>query len=228
MWWLTSQKYGANAMGLQRMLGLGSYTTAWAWLQKLRRAMVRPGRDRLGGIVEVDETYVGGKQAGGGGRRRKGMSVVVIAAQVEDRGIGRIRMACVPNVSAASLVGFVQSSVVPGARVRTDGWRSYHRLKKSGFKHRVTNISKGGDPAHVAMPCVHRVAALLDRWWLGTYQGAIRPAHLDYYLDEFTFRFNRRRSRARGMLFYRLLEQAVQLDPVPLKRLVGGRRNRKM
>lgn len=228
MWWLTSQKYGANAKGLQRVLGLKSYETAWAWLHKLRRAMVRPGRDRLGGVVEVDETYVGGRQAGGAGRRRKGIAVVAIAAQEDGRGIGRIRMARVPNVSGASLVGFVKTAVVPGATVRTDAWRGYFRLPEHGYKHRSTNISKGDDPAHVAMPRVHRVAALLGRWWLGTYQGAIRPDHLDYYLDEFTFRFNRRRSRARGMLFYRLLEQAVQLDAVPLKRLLGGKRNRKM
>ncbi len=223
MWYVTSQKYGVSALGLQRVLGLGSYQTSWSWLHKFRRAMVRLGRDRLSDEVEVDETYLGGKEAGVVGRKTTKKSIVAIAAEVRGSGIGRIRMACVPDASSNNLVPFIQSSICEGAVVCTDGWRAYNRISKLGYAHRPTNVSASGDPANVSMPRVHRVASLLDRWWLGTHQGAIRPKHLDYYLDEFTFRFNRRRSRARGLLFYRLLQQALLVEPVPFKRLVGGK-----
>jgi transposase-like protein len=222
MWHVTSQKYGISALGLQRVLGLASYQTAWAWLHKLRRAMVRPVRERLQGEVEVDETYVGGKEAHVVGRQTNKKSIVVIAAEIRGRATGRIRMGPVADVSGDSLVPFVQAVVSPGAVVRTDGWPGYNGIGKAGYDHRSTNISASGDPAHIVMPRVHRVAALVDRWWLGTHQGAISAKHLEYYLDEYTFRFNRRRSRARGMLFYRLLEQSVQADPVPYKCLVNG------
>lgn len=223
MWHVTNQKHGISALGLQRSLGLGSYQTAWSWLHKLRRAMVRPGRDRLDGEVEVDETYVGGTEPGMMGRQTAKKSIVVIAAEVRGRGMGRIRMARANDASGESLVSFIQAAVSGGTIVRTDGWQAYGGIVELGYDHRPRNISAGGDPAHVVMPRVHRVAALLDRWWLGTHQGAISSAHLDYYLDEFTFRFNRRQSRARGLLFYRLLQQGLELDPVPYKRLAGGK-----
>ena len=224
MWYVTNQKHGVSALGLQRALGLGSYQTAWSWLHKLRRAMVRPGRDKLTGEVEVDETYVGGKEAGITGRKATKKSIVTIDAEIRGRGIGRIRMSVVNDASSESLVAFVQATICEGAVVLTDGWRGYSGIKV-GYDHLPKNIAASGDPAHIAMPRVHRVASLFDRWWLGTHQGAIRAKHLDYYLDEFTFRFNRRRSRARGLLFYRLLEHALQIDPVPYKRLVGGKKN---
>lgn len=222
MWFVTSQKHGASALGLQRVLGLGSYNTAWIWLHKLRRAMVRPGRDQLTGAIEVDETYVGGRGTKIRGRGAKRKSIVAIAAEVRGRGTGRIRMSVIPDVSVVSLHEFVLNSVQRGAEVRTDGWNGYKGIETLGYRHIVTNISASGDPAHVVIPRVHRVASLLDRWWLGIHQGAIRPSHLDYYLDEFTFRFNRRTSRARGLLFYRLMEQAVDCAPVPRQMIVGG------
>lgn len=222
MWYVTNQKLGVSALGLQRVLGLGSYHTAWAWLHKLRRAMVRPGRDRLAGEVEVDESYVGGSETGVVGRQTAKKAIVAIATEVDGRGIGRIKMARVPDVSAASLERFVRSAISEDAVIRTDGWVGYNGLPKLGYKHRSRNISASGDPAHVVMPRVHRVASLLKRWWLGTHQGAIRAPHVDHYLDEFTFRFNRRGSRARGLLFYRLLQQALLVDPAPYKRIVGG------
>ena len=225
MWYVTNQKHGVSALGLQRILGLGSYQTAWAWLHKLRRAMVRPGRDLLGGAVEVDETYVGGWETGVVGRQTKTKSIVAIAAEVRGRGTGRIRMSRVEDVAARSLIPFVQTTVAPGATVRTDGWSAYSGLANQGYDHQPRSISASGDPAHIVMPRVHRVAALLDRWWLGIHHGAIDADHLDYYLDEFTFRFNRRRSQARGLLFFRLLQQAVQHEPVPYKGLVGGHRS---
>ena len=223
MWMVTSQKHGVSALGVKRVLGLGSYRTAWSWLHKLRRAMVRPGRDNLTGEVEVDETYIGGVEAGVSGRKTEKKSIVVIAAEVRGRGIGRVRMARVPDASGDSLLPFVQNAVSQGSVVATDGWLGYKGLRKLGYEHLPQNLSASGDPAHVAMPRVHRVAGLLDRWWLGTYQGGISGRHLDYYLDEYTFRFNRRRSRARGLLFYRLVEQAVQGEPAPYKSMVGGK-----
>jgi len=223
MWFVTSQKHGANALGLQKVLGLGSYNTAWTWLHKLRRAMVRPGRDLLTGSVEVDETYIGGLGAKVRGRGAKRKSIVVIAVEVRGRGSGRVRMSVIPDVSATSLHDFILNNVDIGSEVRSDGWTGYKGIETLGYKHIVTNISASEDPAHVVMPCVHRVASLLDRWWLGVHQGAIRSSHLDYYLDEYTFRFNRRTSRARGLLFYRLMEQAVDCAPVSRQMIIGGK-----
>jgi transposase-like protein len=224
MWFVTSQKHGASALGLQRVLGLGSYNTAWNWLHKLRRAMVRHGRDHLSGAIEVDETYVGGIGTKVRGRGAKRKTIVAIAAEVRGRGPGRIRMAKVPDLSAPSLRGFVRDNVQKGAQLRTDAWSGYNGIEVMGYKHIVINISDSGDPAHVVLPRVHRVASLLDRWWLGIHQGAIRPSHLDYYLDEFTFRFNRRTSKARGLLFFRLMEQAIDCNPVPRKMIIGGQK----
>lgn len=223
MWFVTSQKHGANALGLQKVLGLGSYNTAWTWLHKLRRAMVRPGRDLLTGSVEVDETYIGGLGAKVRGRGAKRKSIVVIAVEVRGRGSGRVRMSVIPDVSATSLHDFILNNVDIGSEVRSDGWTGYKGIETLGYKHIVTNISASEDPAHVVMPRVHRVASLLDRWWLGVHQGAIRSSHLDYYLDEYTFRFNRRTSRARGLLFYRLMEQAVDCAPVSRQMIIGGK-----
>lgn len=226
MWYVTSQKFGGSALGLQRVLGLGSYQTAWAWLHKLRRAMVRPGRDRLTGCVEVDETYVGGAEEGVRGRLTETKAIVVIAAQEDGPGIGRIRLRRIADVSAASLHPFVEEVVAPGSVVHTDGWGGYGGLEAKGYRHKVSNISRTDQLAHELMPRVHRVASLLKRWLLGTHQGAVTGRHLDYYLDEFTFRFNRRRSRARGLLFYRLLQQAAEHDPVRYARLVRGTERR--
>ena len=223
MWFVTSQKHGASALGLQRVLGLGSYQTAWTWLHKLRRAMVRQGRDRLSGQVEVDETYVGGEEQGARGRRTERKAIVAIAVELHDpKGFGRIRMRRVADVSAASLTPFVCDMVKPGSTIHTDGWNGYNDLPKVGFERRAIVVSATGDPASVAMPAVHRVASLLKRWLLGTHQGAVRNQHLDYYLDEFTFRFNRRTSRSRGMLFYRLMQQASVTQPTRYRDLIGG------
>ncbi len=221
-WYLTNQKHGVSALGLKEALGLGSYQTAWAMLHKLRRAMVRPGRERLGGRVEVDEAYVGGVEAGVGGRETHTKSRVAIAVEVkEPRGLGRIRLQRVADVSKASLIEFVKVAVEPETMVRTDGWQAYLTLPDQGYIHERIVMRDGRDPAHVAMPAVHRVASLLKRWLLGTHQGSVSPQHLDAYLDEFTFRFNRRTSRRRGLLFYRLLEQAVLVDPFPYRSIIG-------
>jgi len=224
IWLVTSQKHGASALGLQRVLGLGSYQTAWTWLHKLRRAMLRPGRERLHGSVEVDETYVGGAATGGKrGRGAGNKQIVVIAVEVlRPKGFGRIRMRRVPDVSGDSLVPFICNVAEPGTEILTDAWGGYNSLSKHNYMHSRTVLSDSGDPAHVAMPGVHRIAALLKRWLLGIHQGAVSGKHLDYYLDEHTFRFNRRTSRSRGMLFYRLIQQAVATTAVPYRQLVDG------
>jgi transposase-like protein len=229
-WQMTSQKQGTSALGLQRVLGLGSYPTAWAMLHRFRVAMVRPGRERLVGRVEVDESYVGGIEEEATGRETETKARVAIAVGFdESRGIGRIRLQHVPDVSGASLIPFVRAAVEPGSTVRTDGWQAYWTLPEHGCVHDRVVMRRGKGPAHVALPNVHLVASLLKRWLLGTHQGAVQATHLQAYLNEFTFRFNRRRSRARGLLFYRLLEQAAIAEPITYRQLLvapGAKRRR--
>jgi transposase-like protein len=220
MWWLTTQKNGASALGLQRVLGLKSYETAWTWLHKLRRAMVRPGRDLLTGRVEVDECYVGGLEEGLPGRLNLKKALIVVAAQEDGPRIGRIRMRQIVDASAESLVPFVQDSVEPGSVIHTDGWLGYLPLESKGYQHDVTFLRGKKKTPSELMPRVHRVISLLKRWLMGTHQGAVSHKHLDYYLDEFTFRFNRRRSKSRGKLFFRLAQQAVAVEPFPLDRIL--------
>jgi len=221
IWFVTSQKNGVNALGLQRVLGLGSYRTAWTWLQKLRRAMVRPGRDQLHGTVEVDEGVVGGISSGGKrGRGAENKELVVIAVEMhEPKGFGRIRMKRINDASSDSLTEFVSEAVEPGATILTDAWKGYNNLEKRGYQHITAHLSDSGEPAHVVMPGVHRVAALLKRWMMGTHQGAVSKKYLDYYLDEYTFRFNRRAARSRGLLFYRLMQHAVVMQPISHKEI---------
>ncbi len=221
MWWITSQKTGTSALGMQRLLGLGSYKTAWTWMHKIRRAMVRPGRDRLSGRVEVDETYLGGPEGGTRGRQTEKKALIVVAAQEDGKGIGRIRMKRVVDASAGSLIPFVEESVEPGSVVHTDGWLGYLPLESKGYIHKVTFLHGNKKSPSELLPRVHRVVSLVKRWLMGTHQGAVSHEHLDYYLDEFTFRFNRRSSRSRGKLFYRLAQQAVAVEPVPYKSLVA-------
>ncbi len=224
IWHVVSQKNGASAVSVQQILGLGSYRTAWTWLHKLRRAMVRPDRDRLHGRIEVDETQVGGEKTDADGHRSGRKMLVVIAAEEDGRGIGRIRMARIPDKSRATLHAFVQRAIEPGSVVHTDGLTAYRGLETMDYEHEVTALlGHEKDAAIRLLPRVHRVASLLKRWLLGTHQGAVSVQHLDYYLDEYTFRFNRRKSRSRGKLFYRLLQQAVQVDPAPYKAVVGGK-----
>jgi transposase-like protein len=221
VWYAVNQKQGVSALGLQRVLGLGSYQTAWAWLHKLRRAMLLPGRELLSGAVEVDESYFGARRAGAAGRGVTGKPIVAIAVEARGEASGRVRMRRIPDVTKATLTDFVLDHVSWDTEVHTDGWQGYFDIGRHPFTHVVTNVSASGDPAHVVMPHVHRLASLVQRWILGTHQGAISHEQLDYYLDEFTFRFNRRRSRHRGLLFYRLLEGAVATDPHPYRALAS-------
>ena len=227
IWWVTSQKTGVSALGLQRVLGLGSYRTAWTMLHKLRRAMVRSGRERLSGRVEVDEAFVGSPEPGRHGRRLGKKALVVVAAEEDGSGTGRIRMRCIPNGKAEHLHAFIAESIEPGSVIHTDGWQGYASLESLGYRHEVSEIVASRGSASDLLPRVHRAISLLKRWMLGTHQGSVSHEHLDYYLDEFVFRFNRRSSRHRGQLFHRLVQQAVTVDPVPYRALVHGSRNQR-
>ncbi len=215
-WLVSSQKHGVSALGLQRVLGLGSYKTAWTMLHKLRRAMIRPGRERLHGAVEVDETYWGAEEAGAIGRRTATKTLILVAAEAAGERIGRIRMRRIPDRRRCTLHRFIGENVEPGSTVRTDGLPAYGRL--AGYRHEPRPLKHS--VASTTLPRVHQAIALLKRWLLGTHQGAIRAAHLDDYLDEFVLRFNRRTSASRGKLFYRLLQQAVQAPPQPYHRII--------
>jgi len=223
IWYVVNQKQGVSALGLQRVLGFGSYQTAWAWLHKLRRAMVLPGRELLAGAVEVDETYIGAARPGKRGRGAEGKAIVAIGVEDHNGAPGRTRIARIPNVKRETLTDFVLDHIARGTEVRTDAYRGYNDVGRHRFSHFVVNVKESGDPAHIAMPHVHRVASLLKRWLLGTHQGAVTHDQLDYYLDEFTFRFNRRRSRHRGLLFYRLIHGALAAEPHPYATLVTPR-----
>jgi transposase-like protein len=184
--------------------------------------MVRPGRDRLKGVVEVDETYLGGLEEGVAGRETQTKALIAVAAEEDGNGMGRIRLQHIPDASKYSLHCFVCDHVEPGSLIHTDGWEGYDGLEGNGYRHKVTVLSRKKQEPHQLMPRVHRVASLLKRWILGTHQGAVSREHLGFYLDEFTFRFNRRTSQYRGKLFYRLLQQAVQTAPAPYSSLARG------
>jgi transposase-like protein len=228
IWWVTSQKNGVSALGLQRVLGLGSYETAWTCLHKLRHAMVRPGRDKLSGQVEVDETYLGGLEEGVRGRKTEKKALLAVGAEENGKGIGRIRICQIKDASSASLHPFIANNIESGSIIHTDGWEGYSGLDKKDYAHKVTVLRGKKEPASELLPRVHRVISLLKRWLMGTHQGAVSHAYLDYYLDEFTFRFNRRNSRHRGKLFYRLLQQAVSVEPLTYERLVKHDRQPKL
>lgn len=232
-WMFAGRKDGVSALSVQRTLEIGSYQTAWAMLHRLRSVLVRPGRDRLAGTVEVDETCIGGEEPGLRGGRARGKKVLTgIAVEVrQPKGIGRCRMAVLADGPAASLHPFVTSCVEPGAKVITDAWMGYHGLAGLGYVHQRRSQraarARGEDPGKL-LPAVHRVASLAKRWLLSTHQGSVDEAHLQSYLDEFVFRFNRRRARSRGLVFYRLLQLAAGHDPVRYRNIVAGKRPRKI
>jgi len=216
LWWMVAQKNGVSAVGLQRVLGIGSYRTAWTWLHKFRRLMVFPGRGKLTGNVEVDETFVGGKKSGKRGRGAGGKALVVIAVEILEKGSGRVRLSLVPDASQESLAKFITDNIEKGSVVITDGWNGYSGLSEKGYSHKVEEMTKLLEDEEI-LPNVHRIASLLKRWLLGTHQNYIGVPYLSYYLDEYTFRFNRRKSKSRGLLFQRLIEQGVTHEPVDYK-----------
>jgi len=228
IWWVVAQKTGVSASNMMDFMGFRSYNTVWTWLQKLRKAMVRPGRDLLSGVVEVDETYIGGMEIGSGkqGRGAETKTLVVVAAECVGKQIGRVRFKCIDDATADSLIPFIQDNVKQGSTIITDGWKGYKTLplkkedEESGYIHEVKIISGSGSQAHELLPHVHMVDSLIKRWLLGTHQGKVSPKYLPYYLDEFAFRFNRKLSTYRGKLFFRLIQQAIEIGPVEKNEIV--------
>ena len=221
-WHVTTAKNGMSAKTLERTMGI-SYKVAWMMLHRFRVAMVNAERKQLSGNVEVDETFV--YDEGSDGKRGRGTakSIVAIAVEImEPKGFGRVRMRHIPDASGKSLLPFVRDVILPGSVVRTDGWKAYNRLHEYGYTRDIVLLSSSGNPAHVSMPGVHRVSSLMKRWFLGTHQGSVSPNHLQSYLEEYTFRFNRRTSKSRGLLFRRLLEQAVITSPTTANDITNG------
>jgi transposase-like protein len=179
---VTTHTPGFSALQFQRQVGLPRYETAFTMLHKLRASMVKSGRDRLSGLVEVDETYVGGEREGKPGRGAEGKVIVAGAVDVRGEHANRVRLKVIPNVTQAALTEFIKANVEEGATIQTDDWVGYARIESAGYRHIVD-----ADLIHV-----HRVFSNLKTWLLGTHHGAVRAQHLQAYLNEFTFRFNRR------------------------------------
>jgi transposase-like protein len=219
MWLMMAQKTGLSAKNLCDTYGFGSYQTAWAWLRKFRSVMIRSGREQLSGRVEVDETYIGGQKEGARGRGAEGKTLVMVAVEGDGKKLGRVRFRCLEELNAVAVQSFLQDYVEPKTEVVTDGLNVYKGLKAAGFVHRPYVIATGGESARQQLDHAHLVISLVKRWLMGTHQGAVTPSHLQAYLDEFAFRFNRRLSRHRGKLFYRLMQQAVATRPPSVKAL---------
>jgi transposase-like protein len=221
-WHVTTAKNGLSAKTLERTIGT-SYHVAWMMLQRFRVAMVNSERTALTGTVEVDETFVGGEEHGGKRGRGTDKDIVVIAVEVKDgKGFGRTRMRHIPDASEASLRPFIRDSLSSDATLVTDAWRGYNNVSDDGYTREIKNLSDSDDCAHVHMPGVHRLASLLKRWILGTHQGSVSGRHLQAYLEEYTFRFNRRNARSRGLVFKRLIEHSLLTKPITQADIVGG------
>src|SRR3954449_10803532 len=221
-----ASKGGIAATELRRQLGLGSYGTAWSWLHKIRKAMVRPDRQPLAGCVEADETYVGGPRPGKRGRGAAGKTLVggaVEAGRGEARGrrLGRLRLAILADASAASLDAFLAAHVAKPATVATDGWRGSLGLPAGGYDHEPIDLGATRGAAALRLPGIHLVFSLVKRWLLGTHHGAVGEKHLPAYLDEYVFRFNRRTAERISHGFARLVEHAVRIEPTSYRDLVA-------
>jgi transposase-like protein len=223
---VTSSKRGISAMELKRQLGLGSYQTAWSWLHKIRKAMLRPGRAPLGGRVEADETYLGAAKPGRPGRGAAGKALVAGAVEAgggkaRGRRLGRLRLARLPDAKAKSLQGFLAANVAPPAAVTTDGWSGYSGLAEAGYAHEPVSLNASWGDAVLRLPAIHLVFSLAKRWLLGTHHGAVSTKHLPAYLDEYVFRFNRRTAKRISHGFARLIEHALQTKPTTYRAIVA-------
>jgi len=219
IWWVVAQKNGVSAKGLMKVLGLGSYRTSWTWLHKFRRLMVLGGRSKLQGIVEVDGVFLGGKKSGKRGRGAEGKSLIAVAVEIKGRKTGRVRLAKIPDAPSNSLNGFIENNIEKGSIIITDEWPSYSKLESMGYVHKTQKATERNEDEEV-LPNVHRIASLLKRWLLGTHQSYVNKNKLEYYLDEYVFRYNRRTSTSRGLLFLRLIGQAVITPPVSYKEII--------
>lgn len=210
MWFVVMQKQGVSALGLGRALGIKRQKTGWFMLKRIREAMTKTSTDLLSGTVEIDEVFLGGVKPGKQGRGAEGKTLILVA--VEDKGkkgIGRIRLSIIPNAKEETLLKTIQTLVNPGSTIRTDQHRGYPIITKHNFYHKP--IAKASyELEEDTTPLVHRVASLLKRWLLGTHQGGVQQENLSSYLDEYVFRFNRRTSKSRGKLFYRLIQNMLK------------------
>ena len=223
MWCICASKSGVSALNLQHTLGLGSYNTAWLCLHKLRRAMIRPGREKLSGAVEADETYIGAPQEGKPGRGAYGKRLVFVAVELKGKRIGRICLECIPDASGQSLRFVSQKNIKSGTVVRTDGWGGYNWMGKSSSPYSRVKVNEiDEEVTECVLPKCHLFIILFKRWMGGTLQGSMGKDHLEDYLNEFVFRFNRRSSRLRGLLFRRLAEMAVVAPPNPRRSIIRG------
>src|SRR3982750_2648694 len=223
---VTSSKGGIAAAELQRQLGFGSYQTAWSWLHKLRKAMVRPDREPLAGRVEADETYVRGPRPGKRGRGAAGKTPVGGGVQAgrggaPGRRLGRLRLASLADASAESLEAFLAAHVAKPATVTTDGWRGYLGLPAKGYDHEPIDLGATRGDAALRLPGIHLAFSLVKRWLLGTHHGAVSEKHLPAYLDEYVFRFNRRTANLVSHGFARLIEHAVQIRPTTYRAIIA-------
>jgi len=219
MWWFTTRKSGINAVNLQELLGFGSYNTAWAWLQKLRRCTIRKERERLSGNVEVDEFFIGGQKSGKRGRGSTGKTIVAVAVERKGEKLGRIRLKVIPNCSSDSLLTFINDTVLTDSTVYTDGWKGYYGLDKEIYTHRQVFQNKSPDKDSV-LPGVHLIASLVKRLIIGTHQGRFDSHYLQNYLDEYVFRFNRRTSKSIGKKFMRIVQQVMQSSKITFSQIV--------
>ncbi len=215
-WHVCEPKIGISALGLQRAMDFGSFHTAWEWSHRLRRLMVINGRSKLSGVVEADEAFIGGVKPGVRGRGALGKAKIFVAVEVKGQAIGRIRLQVIPDTTTATLLRTIDQLIDKGAHIVTDGNNAYQPLPMHGYQHTAMPSTVYGK---TVLPKAHRVIALLKRWLLGTHQGAVNHDRLQSYLDEFVFRFNRRAAGSRGLLFYRLMEQAATAAPIQGKNL---------
>ena len=222
MWWVVSQKNGCSAMNLKNVMDFNSYETAWTWLHKLRKVMVDPNRTRLNGNVEVDESFIGASETEVTGRETVKKILIAVVVEVKSGGsMGRIRLQRIKDASSDELLPFIMNNIEKGSTVITDGWSSYSSLSKNGYNHVIHNISKSDKPADELLPHVHIVISLIKRWLLGTHQGAVFEKHIQAYLNEFTFRFDRKSSKNRGRLFYSLMQLAIKQKAITMDGLTG-------
>ena len=219
IWWIVAQKNGVSAKGLMKILGFGSYKTSWIWLHKFRRLMIMSGRTKLKGVVEVDEVFIGGKKSGKRGRGAEGKSIIAVAVEVKGEKTGRVRLAKIQDASSKSLIGFIENNIEKSSIVITDEWPSYNKLSSMEYTHKTEKATIDDDKEEI-LPNVNKIASLLKRWLLGTHQSYLNKNKLGYYLDEYVFRYNRRLSTSRGLLFLRLIEQAVKTKPVTYNEII--------
>jgi len=220
MWWFTTRKSGVNAINLQDLLGC-SYVTAWSWLQKLRLCTIRKDREKLSGKVEVDEFFIGGQKPGKRGRGAGGKSIVVAAVERQGRKIGRIRLHVINDCSSESLKAFIDQNIATGSYVVTDGWKGYNPMDPDRYDHHQVFLSKSND-RYSQLSGVHLIASLVKRLIIGTFQGRFDPKYLQHYLDEYVFRFNRRKSKNIGKKFMRIVEQIVCSAKITCRQIKNG------